>query len=202
MYESDQESIPAESSAKKIIKRIARSIYDVIETLVVSLAVVVFLYLFVASPHEVDGRSMEDNFHNGEYLLADKVSYHFREPKRGDVIIFKHSETADYIKRVIGVPGDTVEIRDGYFYVNGERLDESEYLDDDIYTRGGNALEEGDNYAVREGEYFVAGDNREHSSDSRAFGAIEKDQIKGRAVLVYWPVTHLKTVGRPAYNGT
>ena len=143
---------------------------------------------------------MEDNFWNGEYLLADKISYFFKEPQQGDVVIFKQTESADYIKRVIGIPGDTVEVRDGYLYVNGERLDEDEYLDTDVYTDAGVFLKEGRIYIVPEDKYFVAGDNRPHSSDSRTFGPIEKDKIKGRAVLVYWPLSHLKLVQRPSYN--
>jgi len=202
MYEPTTEG--SEDAPKKSFKdglgKIARVIYDIVETLVIAAAIVIFVYLFVASPHEVIGRSMEDNFWNGEYLLADKVSYHLGDPRPGDVIIFKHTDTADYIKRVIGIPGDTVELRDGYFYVNGERLSESEYLESDVYTSGGNYLSEGEIVTVKDGYVFVAGDNRPHSSDSRAFGPIEQEKIKGRAVLVYWPFSHLKVVSRPAYN--
>ena len=197
--EKDQENIKV-SPIKKFLGRFGKGVYDTVEMVVISLAVVVFVYLFILSPHEVVGRSMEDNFWNGEYLLADKVSYRFGEPKRGDVVIFQHSETADYIKRVIGLPGDSVELRDGFYYVNGEKLDEQEYLDDGIYTDGGNYLSEGEVKTVPEGKYFVSGDNRPHSSDSRAFGVIEKSAIKGRAILVYWPVSHLHTVKRPSYN--
>ena len=201
MYEPTPEVKPKKGyGLRRFLKRLFGALYDVVETLVIAGAIVIFVYLFVASPHEVIGRSMEGNFWNGEYLLADKVSYHFNNPKQGDVIIFKQTDTADYIKRVIAVPGDTIEVRDGFYYVNGRLLDESGYLESDVYTSGGSFLREGKDYDIQEGKYFVSGDNREHSSDSRTFGPIEKEQIKGRAVLVYWPFSHLNIVNRPSYS--
>jgi len=199
MYETE-EQIPQSSSVKDILGKISRGLYDIIETLVIAFAIVVFIYLFVASPHEVIGRSMEDSFWDGEYLLADKITIHFKEPQRGDVIIFKQTDTADYIKRIIGLPDDTVEVRDGSFFVNGQSLDESGYLDSGVYTEGGSFLSEGDVFTVPVGKLFVAGDNRQHSSDSRSFGPVNYDNIKGRAVVIYWPLSHLKIVGRPEYN--
>jgi signal peptidase I len=185
---------------KNFLKKASHGLYDLVETLVIAFAVVIFIYLFIASPHEVVGSSMEDNFFDGEYLLADKITYHFRDLHRGEVVIFEQTESADYIKRIIGLPGDKLEIRDGSFYVNGERLDESEYLDPGVYTDGKKFLNEGDTYTVPQDKLFVAGDNREHSSDSRAFGPIPFDKVKGRAVLVYWPISHLKIVKKPTYN--
>lgn len=205
MYEEEKQEAETDSeksklSFKKKLGGVTRNIYDVVETLVIAFAIVVFIYLFIASPHEVIGKSMEDNFYNGEYLLADKISYRFKEPRPGDVVIFKQTDTADYIKRIIGTPGDTVEIRDGYIFVNGHQLDESEYLDDNIYTDGGSFLPEGKVFTVPDGKLFVCGDNRGASSDSRSFGAVNMDKIKGRAVLIYWPLSHLKVVKRPSYN--
>ena len=200
MYEPQSEETPKKVGVRGSLKKVFRGVYDIVETLVIAGAIVVFVYLFVASPHEVLGRSMEENFWNGEYLLADKVSYFVGEPKRGDIVIFEQTETADYIKRVIAVPGDTIEIRDGHFYVNGEMLDESDYLESDVYTDPDNFLMEGKVYVIPEGKYFVAGDNRSHSADSRTFGPVGEDQIKGRAFFVYWPFSHLKVVNRPSYN--
>jgi signal peptidase I len=199
MYEKTKPEVK-ESNLKEKVGKFTKNIFDTVEMFVVALAFVVFLYLFIASPHEVLGKSMENNFYDGEYLIADKISYRFNKPKRGDVVIFQKTETIDYIKRVIGKPGDTVEIRDGHFYVNGKYLDESAYLDSDVYTEPGNFLSEGDIFTVPEGEVFLAGDNREHSSDSRSFGPVNLNVIKGRAILVYWPFSHLKLVDRPNYN--
>ncbi|MEA3356898.1 MAG: signal peptidase I [Patescibacteria group bacterium] len=200
MYEAQEQSKNTFKPIITHVKKALRSLYDMIEMFVVAFAFIVFLYLFVASPHEVIGRSMEDNFWDGEYLLADKISYHINPPERGDVVIFKQTETADYIKRVIGLPGDTIEIRDGYFFVNGHQLVEEIYLNKNIYTDSNKFLSEGEIYTVPEDNYFVAGDNRSCSSDSRAFGPISADVIKGRAFLIYWPVTHLSWVTRQTYN--
>lgn len=199
MYETQSEEPVRRSPVKVALTRLFKGLYDILETLVIAGAFVVFVYLFIASPHEVVGRSMEQNFWNGEYLLADKISYHFNRPERGDVVIFKHSDTADYIKRVIGLPGDTVSLRDGSFYVNGTRVDESEYLAADVYTDPGPYLREGDEKEVPSGQYFVAGDNRPHSSDSRTFGPIDEESIKGRAVLIYWPFSKLSLVPKQTY---
>lgn len=192
--------IKPEPFLAKAFKRTFRAMYDVVETFVIAGAVVIFVYLFVASPHEVIGISMEDNFINGEYLLADKITYHLNTPQRGDVIIFKHSDTTDYIKRVIGLPGDTVELRDGSVYINDTRLDESTYLADGTYTDPGSYLREGQQITVSNGKFFVMGDNRNHSSDSRTFGPIDESQIKGRAVFIYWPFSKLSLVPRQDYT--
>jgi signal peptidase I len=200
MYGTAQEEAIQGSPVKSGLSKVLKSLYDMFETLVIAGAFVVFVYLFIASPHEVIGRSMEENFYNGEYLLADKVSYHFGEPRRGDVVIFKHSDTADYIKRVIGIPGDTVAVRDGSIYINGEKLEESAYLGSGVYTDPGTFLREGEEITIEKGEYFVCGDNRQHSSDSRTFGPIERVAIKGRAMIIYWPFKRLSIIDRQSYD--
>lgn len=142
---------------------------------------------------------MYPNFENGEYLLANKVIYKVSAPQRGDVIIFKHSDTQDYIKRVIGIPGDTVSIRDGKIVLNGKVLDESAYLASTIYTTGQAYLKEGETITVPEAKVFVCGDNRMHSSDSRDFGPIEFGAIKGKAWVVYYPFNNFRVVKHSNY---
>lgn len=178
---------------------IASFIFSGIEAIVVALAISVVLYLFFMTPHEVVGTSMVPNFLNGEHLIANKISYRFTEPKRGDVIIFKYSDTQDFIKRVIGEPGDTVSLRDGKLYVNDVQLNETEYLDPAIYTNGGDSLHEGSTIIVPENEYFVSGDNRPHSSDSRVFGTISKNAIKGKAWIIYFPFDSFRVIPQPEY---
>lgn len=163
---------------------------DFIETIVVSLAIFAVVYLFLFQPHQVDGRSMEPNFQNGEYILTDKVSYRFREPQRGDVVVF-HSpqdERVDFIKRIIAVPGDTVEVRGGYVYLNGVKLEEN-YINDPGRVAQGRFLRENTVAEVPSGEYIVMGDNRLHSSDSREWGFVTRAEIVGRAFFRYWPPT-------------
>lgn len=173
--------------------------FDILETVVIAFAIFAVVYLFVASPHEVIGRSMEPNFYEGEYLLADKISYRFREPRRGEVVIFKFDETHDYIKRVIGVPGDEVYIENGDLYVNGKILDESQYLSSNLQTPNGNYMTPGRKEKVPNGFVFALGDNRPHSSDSRNFGMIEVGKIKGKALFRYWPLDEISLIPKVTY---
>jgi signal peptidase I len=138
---------------------------------------------------------MEPNFHDGEYLLTDKISYRFNKPNRGDVIIFKAPGTSgdDFIKRIIGLPGETVSVMNGKVYVNDTELNEK-YLPLGFTTGPGLFLSEGTKLVVPQEKFFVLGDNRNHSADSRSFGFIEKSTIIGRAWFLYWPISNLGIV--------
>jgi len=186
--------------ASSIFATIGKFIFSFIETIVVALVISVVLYLFIMTPHEVVGRSMDPSYEDGEYLMANKIQYQFSEPKRGDVIIFKYSETQDFIKRIIGLPGETVGLQDGRIYIDGKTLNESEYLNDAIYTSGSDSLHEGETITLGENEYFVCGDNRPHSSDSRTFGPIAREKIKAKAWLVYYPINNLRIVLHEDYQ--
>lgn len=162
---------------------------DFLETIVVSLAIFAVVYIFLFQPHQVDGRSMEPNFHNGEYILTDKLSYRLHPPKRGDVVVF-HSpqdERNDFIKRIIGIPGDTLMVKGGFVYINGTKLEEK-YINDPDQVLAGRFLREGEFYEVAPEQYIVMGDNRLHSSDSREWGPVNLRGIVGRAFFRYWPV--------------
>lgn len=173
-------------------QKLITKFFNFLQIFVVIGAICAVVYLFILSPHEVIGRSMEPNFYEGQFLLADKVSYMVRKPVRGEVIIFKYDENHDYIKRVIAIPGDTVMVENGKVYLNGNVLDESEYLDESVYTASGNYMTEGYEVTVPEGTIVGFGDNRPHSSDSRNFGPITLDQIKGRVI---WRVTPFDSFG-------
>lgn len=179
MYDSPQTEVKDERKATEIIGSIGKTIYSLIETILVALVLAIVLYLFIMTPHEVVGNSMHPTYKNGEMLMANKVTYKVSAPQRGDVIIFKFSDTQDFIKRIIGIPGDEVMIKDGKIYINNELLDESKYLKSSVITNGGTYLHEGQTITIQDNEYFVCGDNRTNSSDSREFGPITKDRIKG-----------------------
>ncbi len=183
---------PATETAvpQSLIKRCTNFFLDFLETIVVALSIFVVVYLFLVQPHEVKGSSMEPNFHNNDYILTDKISLKLHSPSRGDVVIFKapRNPEVDYIKRVIGLPGEKVKIQKGYVYVNDKKLDES-YLADITNLFPGSFVQEGIDITVPEGEYFVMGDNRSHSSDSREFGPISSNLIIGKAFFRYWPPT-------------
>lgn len=168
---------------------------DFLETIVVSLAIFAVVYIFLFQPHQVDGKSMEPNFHNAEYILTDKISYRIGSPKRGDVVVFHSPQdnSTDFIKRIVGVPGDIVMVKDGYFYLNGTRLDE-EYINDPGKVAPGRFLREGSTAEVPAGQYLVMGDNRLHSSDSREWGFVPLANIVGRAFFRYWPIDSFGTI--------
>jgi signal peptidase I len=183
------------------VKRTVGAIFDFLQGIVVVLAVLVMVYLFIMSPQEINGASMEPNFHNGEFILTNKVMYKFREPIRGDIVIFKspQNKDVDYIKRIIGLPGDTVLLKSNSFYVNGQKVNEP-YLAPGVTIFGGSFLAEGKTITVPPGRYFVAGDNRPHSSDSREFGTIAKEDFIGVVILRYWPFSQFGLITRPTYD--
>ena len=188
-----------------MIKRILNFLLDSIEALVLALSLFVLLYLFVAQPNQVHGNSMYPNFYNKEFVLTEKVSYQLREPERGEVVVFKAppsepcaEDQCEYIKRIIGLPGETIRILNGKVWINGQPLQEN-YLPDDNVTNPGSYLREGRPIIIPQGEYIVMGDNRGHSRDSRDFGPIPKENIVGRALIRYWPWKHRGLIKTPKY---
>ena len=169
-----------------------------IEAFVVSASVFVVVYLFLMQPHQVKGSSMFPTFETGEYLLTDKVTLKRREPLRGDVIVFKSplDENFDFIKRVIGTPGDIVSVKNGYVYINGQMLDEF-YLPSDYRTSAGQFLREGAEFTVPNSTVMAFGDNRNHSSDSRDWGPVPYENIVGRAFFRYWPSDSVGVIVNP-----
>lgn len=187
------------------ISSIGEFFLEVTQTVVVVLSIFLILYLFIMQPHQVNGLSMYPNFDNGEYLLTDKISYKTGTPQRGDVVVFHAPETAqcpqgtgcDFIKRVIAVPGETVEVKNNGYYINGEKLVEP-YIPEENYTRPG-AYTQGRVITLGPNEYFVSGDNRPHSSDSRAWGPITPKEIVGKAFFRYWPIKSIGVVKHVRY---
>jgi len=183
------------------LKAVGSFFLDIIETIVVALAIFVVVYLFLFQPHQVKGNSMYPNFHDGEYILTDKISYRLGQPKRGDVIVFKapRNEEVDYIKRIIGLPGDEIKLENNSMFINTKRLDEG-YLPSDFVTLPGSFLSENIPVTVPAGQYFVLGDNRNHSSDSREWGMVKRDEIVGKAFFRYWPINQVGTIKKVSYN--
>ena len=183
-----------------MFKRLGAFFLDIGEVLVFAIGIFFFVYLLIMRPHKISGVSMSPNYPDSEYLLTEKVSYYKSPPKRGDVVVFTPPVSSDdYIKRVIALPGENVSIKGGRVYINSELLKE-DYLASDVYTQGGSFLQEGQTYKVPDGEFFIMGDNRAHSYDSRSFGPIKKNVISGRAWVIYWPVKLAGAVGPPDYN--
>lgn len=179
---------------------------DIIETVVIALSIFLVIYLFVASPHQVNGQSMVPTFQSGEYVLSDKISYRIGLPQRGDVIVFHAPPAAecpegtgcDFIKRTIGLPGETVTVHDNHIYINDKPLDEP-YIPTEYATNPGPATK---NKSITLGpdEYFVCGDNRPYSSDSRSWGSIHKNDIVGKAFFRYWPLNVAGKINHQRYS--
>ncbi len=181
---------PAEQPPVQAPSRRAHLVREIVETAL--LTAIIFLLVNAATGRfKIDGSSMEPNLHNDEYVIVDKVTYLFGKPQRGDVVVFYlEGQPKDYIKRVIGLPGETIEVSNGTVYVDGRPLDEP-YLTPSSVTYPQRQL--------GEDEYFVLGDNRGNSSDSRSFGPIRLSNVVGRAWIVYWPPTDWAIVPHHTY---
>jgi signal peptidase I len=184
-----------------MIKRLGAFFLDILEVVVFAVGIFFFIYLLIMRPHKISGQSMMPNFQDAEYLLTEKVTYYARNPNRGDVVVFMPpiSTTDEFIKRVIGLPGEQVMVKDGHVYINDRELAEP-YLKDNVITSGGPFLPEGQEFTVPTGDYFVMGDNRQNSSDSRYWGPITKKVMTGRAWVAYWPPNLSGVVPKPKYN--
>ena len=152
---------------------------DILETLLLSV-VLFFLINAVSARIKIDGSSMEPNLHHGEFVIVSKINYRFGEPERGDVVVFDFPRniTQEYIKRIIGMPGEQIRVGDGKVYINGILLTEP-YLNIEPKYEG--------EWVVPENNLFVLGDNRNNSSDSHTWGIVPMDNVIGEALLIYWP---------------
>jgi signal peptidase I len=162
---------------------------EALETVLPAILIALLINVFVGQATRVEGQSMEPNLHTNQRLVVEKVSYRFHGPQRFDVVVVKVPSQGDelLIKRVIGLPGETVEIHDGQVYINGQLLDEpftSEQTRPGRYAR----------IVVPPLHVFVLGDNRNHSNDSRSFGPVPIENIVGRAWISYWPPEDLGIV--------
>jgi signal peptidase I len=187
----------------------ARSVLiEVVETLVLTVVIFLLVQAFVAQPYKVQQRSMESTLFSGQYVLVDKLTPRWAPYSRGDIVVFEPpaswaAETGGVplIKRVIGLPGDRLELRDGKVYVNDVALVEPYVNRDKGVAQATDPYPDGPSqWLVPSGDLFVMGDNRENSADSRTFGPIEIDHVAGRAWLRYWPIDTFRIFQRPGYE--
>ena len=180
-----------------------RKILEFLKIVAISLLIVVPIRYFLINPFYVKGPSMEPTFYDREYLMIDEISYRFHNPIRGDVIVFRYPNNPQeyFIKRVIGLPGEKVEFKDGRVKIYNEQnpfgfqLDESQYLDASVQTN----YYQNDFYTLKDGEYLVLGDNRPASQDSRSFGPLNKSFIIGRVMWRGWPFDRMTVFKTPTY---
>jgi len=169
------------------------AVWDWTKTLLLCALVALPLRFFVLESFTIDGSCMEPLLWTGQRVFVFKLAYAFNGPQRGDIIVFRFplDPSRDYIKRVIGLPGDRVAIRGGVVYINGVRLDESGWP----VTRDRHRYPEYPERVVPAGSYFVLGDNRPESEDSRVWGFVPEGNIRGRAFLLWWPPWQAKWFG-------
>ncbi len=169
------------------MKQVLLFFWEILKIFIIALLIVIPIREFVFQPFFVKGQSMEPNFHDYDYLIVDELSYRFHQPERGDVIVFKNplNPQQKFIKRIIGLPGEKVIIKGGKIIIEKEGksfvLDESSYLPPGTKTPGNVEV------LLKEDEYFVLGDNRHSSYDSRSFGPIKKSYIIGKVAFKIWP---------------
>lgn len=185
---------------KSTIAVVVGFIFEVIQVIIISLAIIIPIRYFLIQPFYVKGASMEPNFYDHEYLIIDEISYRLTEPERGDIVVFRYPNDPKqyFIKRIIGLPGETVEIGDGKVRVYNDENSEGTILEENYifegYTIGNKKVK------LRGDEYFMMGDNRSSSLDSRSFGPVNRDYFIGKVWLRGWPVTKLKVFETPDYN--
>jgi signal peptidase I len=179
---------PTETEA--ILKPQSNLLREVVETALLT-AIIFLVVNAVIGRFRIESVSMQPNLWEGEYVIVDKVSYSLSSPQRGDIIVFEKVGQPDLIKRVIGLPGDTVEVRPGQVLVNGTPLTEPYIANPPNYAFGP--------VQVEAGRYFVLGDNRINSSDSHVWGTVPRETIVGRAWIIYWPPPNWQIVPHYSY---
>ena len=187
-------SVPPQASQSALPAQTPRDLRGWTRDLAVALGLALLIIIFLYQPVKVEGTSMAPLLSDQERIFINKFVYHFEPIDRGDVVVFWYplDRSKSFIKRVIGLPGDNVEIREGRLYLNGAELNEpyvpASYLD-------------GSSYAARHlgpDEYFVMGDHRDSSNDSRMFGPVLREYIYGKAVFAYWPADHFGSLTLPS----
>ncbi|MEK7122159.1 MAG: signal peptidase I [Patescibacteria group bacterium] len=167
-----------------------KEIWEFVKLIVVSLLIIIPVRFYIAQPFIVSGNSMDTSFLNGDYLIIDEISYQFKKPERGEVVVFRYplDPSKFFIKRIIGLPGETVRIQNGVITIFNEKYPAGMNLDED-YAKGYTRFSATE--TLEEGKYFVLGDNREFSSDSRQWGSLPEKMLTGRALVRLWPLANL-----------
>jgi signal peptidase I len=165
---------------------------EVVETILLTLVIFVVINTFTGR-FRIEGPSMKPNLHEGQYLIINKLVYKLHPPQRGDIVVFHHPRNPghDLVKRVIGLPGETVEVRQGQVYIDGTPLEEPYVVHQDRKSV---------HYELGPDDFFVLGDNRPNSDDSRTWGVLKRDQIVGKAWISYWPLSDLGGVPHHSFS--
>jgi signal peptidase I len=179
------------------MKKVLWAVFEVAETIVIAVVAVFIVRSFIAQPFLVSGSSMEPGFANGNYLLVDELTYHFRNPERGEVVVFKYPNDPGsfFIKRIIGLPGETVEMTADRLTIENDGG--SRILDEPYALEGGSSADF--RKTLGSGEYFVMGDNRDFSFDSRSWGPLPEKDLVGVVRFRLWPFNEAMAFSAPSY---
>ncbi|MEK9179142.1 MAG: signal peptidase I [Patescibacteria group bacterium] len=191
-----------EEKGKNIFVRMLDLVFDFLQSIALGGAFFVVLYLYIIQPHQVKGNSMYPTYKDKEYILTDKITYKFKSPERGEVIILQSPKNPDieYIKRIIGLPGDLIRVKDGRVYLNEKPLNESAYLQVLTPIFPGGFLQEDMKVTIPPDNFFVMGDNRPGSSDSREFGFVPVSHVVGHVIFRYFPLDRFGVIEKPSYS--
>lgn len=178
------------------------TIWEIVEVALIAIFAVLIIRYFLVQPFLVNGASMEPNFHGGDYLIVDELTYRFKEPERGEVIVFKYpgNESYYYIKRIIGLPGETIDIKNGKVEITNNQNSNGFVLDEAYLPSGLITSSQKEKFVLNKDEYFVLGDNRDFSFDSRGWGILKKEKIIGLVRLRLWPFTSISAFEKPSYQ--
>lgn len=189
-----------EDKKPSMLREAGTFFWETAKVVIISLAIILPIRFFVAQPFYVKGASMEPSFYDHEYLIIDELSYHFRDPHRGEVVVFRYPQNPDqfFIKRVIGLPNERVKVSEGSIevYQNGSNepmIIHEPYLDEAARTAGEIDI------LLKPDEYYVMGDNRSASFDSRSFGPLNRDFVVGKVIFRGWPVNRVSLFSTPEY---
>jgi len=189
-----------ETEKSSLMSQIKEFVWETLKVVIISLLIIVPVRYFLIQPFYVKGASMEPSFYDHEYLIVDEISYRMGDPKRGDVVVFRYPEDRSqfFIKRVIGLPFETVVIKDGGITIKNQDNQEGFILNEELYLS--NTYTQGTvDITLKAGEYYLLGDNRTSSLDSRVFGTVSRSDLIGRAWFRGWPLNRVDVFSEPTY---
>jgi signal peptidase I len=178
-------------------------VFELVKIVVISLVIIIPIRYFLVQPFYVKGASMEPNFYDHEYLIIDEISYRFKAPERGDIIVFRYPKNPQeyFIKRIIALPGEKVQMKDGQVHIYNDEYKDGFVLEESYLEEGVKTYSLTDSpVSLGEEEYFVLGDNRNSSKDSRSFGSVNKSFIIGQVIIRGWPFSRINLFRLPEYQ--